>query len=271
MGQLSIYARNSLLDHIFNNNIYTAPATVYAALATATITENDDGGTIAEANYTSYARVPIAFDPADLVSRSITQLGNSIFPKSTGGNITVTDYALLDSATVGTGNVLGFGKLLVPKNIVQDNTPTIRDDEVVISAGTTGGFTDYIIQQLLDFMFRNQPFSQPTLYVGLTTATIGNTDDGTTIVEATGANYARVDSPSFSDAAGASLSNDWEINFPVPGALGWGTVTSLFCSDTITAGAGNILFYDNDSVIDQVIAEDDIITIPTGYFTAELT
>jgi len=270
MGKLSLYARNSLLNHLFNNSVYNAPATVYVALCTATVTESDTGSTIAEANYVSYNRVPINFSPANLTNRNITQLGNSIFPKATGGNITVTDYAVLDSPNPGTGNLLGFGKLLVPKNIVADNTPTIRDAEVVISATTIGGFTNYTINQLLNFMFRNQPYSQPSLYVGLTTADVINTDNGTTIVEATGLGYNRVNAPSFSIATNATLANTWEINFPVPGVGGWGTVTSLFCSDTITLNTGNVLFFDNDSVIDQAVEEEDIVTIPAGYFVAEL-
>lgn len=270
MGKLSIYAKNSLLDHVHNNVEYVAPATVYLAVATATISETDTGATILEADYGAYNRVPLSFGEAVLANRTITQSVDSVFPKSTSGNITVTDYAIVDSGVIGEGNVLGFGKLTTPKNIVTDNTPTIRANEVVITASETGGFSNYLIKKLFDLMFRNQTFTQPDLYVGITTATISNSDDGTTISEVVGTDYSRVIAPSFSSAVDGELYNDGDIDFPLAGELGWGTITTLFCSDTISSNVGNILFYDNDNVIDQVVGYGDQLSIPVGLFTSKI-
>lgn len=270
MGKLSIYARNSLLDHIHNNVDYVAPATVYLAIATATISETDTGATILEADYGSYNRVALTFSEAVLATRSITQSADSVFPKSTSGNIIVTDYAIMDSGVVGAGNVLGFGKFTVPKNIVADNTPSVRASEVVITASTTGGFSNYLVKMLLDFMFRNQTYTKPDLYVGISTATVSNTDDGTTVSEVIGNDYARVIAPSFSDAVNGELYNDGDIVFPVAGIDGWGLITTLFCSDTISLNVGNILFYDNDNVIGQIVGDGDNIVIPASYFTSKI-
>lgn len=270
MGKLSIYARNSLLNHIHNNLDYVAPATVYLAITTATISETDTGATILEADYGSYDRVPLSFSASDLLTRSITQSVDSVFPKATSGNITVTDFAIMDGGVVGAGNILGFGKLTVPKNIVTDNTPSVRANEVVITATEVGGFSNYLVKMLLDFMFRNQTFVKPDLYVGISTATVSNVDDGTTVSEVIGADYARVNAPSFSDAVNGELYNDGDIDFPLAGIGGWGLITTLFCSDTITPNAGNILFYDNDNVIDQIVGDGDQIKIPAGYFTSKI-
>lgn len=271
MGSLSLYARNKLLDHLFSNTSYTPVATVYLALCTAEVTEGMTGANIPEVTYTSYNRAAITFGAANLTSRNITQSGSVSFPKSTGGNVTATHFAVLDSQTIGAGNLLGFGALSVSKQIVTNNTPTVASGECVITSGATGGFSNYVVQKMLDFMFRNQTFTQPTPYVGLTTATVSNTSTGATITEVSGTGYARVASTNFSAAAAAALSNDAIINLGTGGAGGWGTITSLATLDSITAGAGNLLFYDNDNVVDQLISEGDPVTIPVGNYTASLT
>lgn len=269
MGSLSIYARNKLLDHCFGNTPYVPVATVYLALCTAEVLATQDGSTIAEANYTSYTRKAITFAAASLLNRNITQTGAISFPKSTGGNITVTHYAILDSTTIGAGNLLGYGALSVAKNIVTNNTPSVPDGECVITSAATGGVSNYAVQKMLDFMFRNQAFIQPTLYCGLATATIANTDTGSTITEVTGTDYSRTTSLSFGAASSASLANDADFSLGTAGTGGWGTITSGFAADAPTAG--NLLFYDNDNVEDQLVSEGDSVSIPTGNFTATLS
>lgn len=189
MGSLSTYARNKVLDHIFKTAAYIAPVTVYLALCTTAPTEASTGSTIVEPTYTGYARKAITFGAADLAGRSITQNAQVSFDKCTGGTSTVTHYAICDALT--TGNVLGFGELTLSKTIVNNNTPTIPSGEAVITAGATGGCSNYVVQKVLDFVFRNQAFVQPTLYCGITTATVANTNTGSTITEVSGTGYAR--------------------------------------------------------------------------------
>lgn len=269
MGSLSTYARNKLLDHVFGNTAYSNVDPVYLALCTSEVVAGDDGSTIDEANYTSYTRKAITFGNANLTSRNITQSGAISFPKATGGSSTVTHYAVLDSATIGAGNILGYGALTLSKSIVTNNTPNIADGQVVITAASTGGIANYGVQKMLDFMFRNQTFTQPTLYCGLTTATVVNTDTGSTVTEVSGADYARVTSLSFGVASSATLSNDVEIDLGTAGTGGWGTITSVIVTDASTAG--NLLFYDNDNVTDQLVSAGDPVSIPVGNFDATLS
>jgi len=267
MPGLSDFSKNKWIDHLLENTAYTPAATIYLALCTDTPASSETGSTISEVDYTSYARTAITFGAANLTSRNITQNAQVNFPKATGGSSTAVGYAICDAATAG--NMLASGTLDTSKNIVVNNTPSVASAECVISVGATGGFANYAVQKLHDLMFRNQAFSQPTLYALLTTVTIGNTDTGSTITEASGTNYAREASPNWSAAAAGASATDALIDFGTAGSGGWGTVVAMGWADAATAG--NLLIYDNDNVTDQAVAADDTVTVPSGDATVALT
>ena len=261
MGTISDYLENELVDHLLGT-AFTAPTTIYLALCESAPVDSDTGSTITESSYTSYARTAITFGAA--ASRRVTQNALVTFPASTGGSSTVTHWALCDATSAG--NVLASGALTTSKSIVSGNTPSVANTEVYVEF-SAGGVSDYAANASLDLVFRNQAFSAPSTYVGLTTATISDSSTGATVTEvANSGAYARVQvnasggaSPAWSAASGGAANNADAITFTT--ATGsWGTVTSGFVVDSATHGAGNILFYGND-VVDQLVGNGDTVQL----------
>lgn len=109
MAGFSDYLELKLLDHIFNDAAYTAPAT-YLALGTTTVTDATTGATFPEPGYTGYARATIvAGDMSAAASGSKTNTGAVTFQACTNGSATVTFWGICDSATTGAGNLLCWG------------------------------------------------------------------------------------------------------------------------------------------------------------------
>ena len=48
-----------------------------------------------------------------------------------------------------------------------------------------------MVHKLLDLMFNNSAYGKPDTYIALATATVGDTDTGSTITEPSGNNYSR--------------------------------------------------------------------------------
>jgi hypothetical protein len=113
--------------------------------------------------------------------------------------------------------------------------------------------SDYLENKLIDFLFRAQAFTAPTvLAVGLFTANPSDAGGGT---EVSGGSYARVNlAPSLANWAGTqsagsttastgtsgTTSNNSAITFPAPSA-NWGVITGIGIFDATTAG--NLLFW----------------------------
>lgn len=113
--------------------------------------------------------------------------------------------------------------------------------------------SDYLENKLIDFLFRGQAFSAPTvLAVGLFTANPADAGGGT---EVSGGSYARVNlapslanwagtqaagSTTASTGTGGSTSNNGAITFPAPTA-NWGVITGIGIFDATTGG--NLLFW----------------------------
>jgi hypothetical protein len=265
MGSISDYLENELLDHVFNA-AYTPAATVYLALHTADPTDDGSG---AEANYTSYARAAITFGAAS--SRRVTQSGAVTFPKSTGGSNTITHWSVFDASS--SGNMLAHGAFAASKSIVSGNTPSVASGEVYVEY-SAGEISDYLSNKLLDLAFRNTAYSAPDTYLGLTTATISDSNTGSTVTEVSGGSYARVQvnpnggsSPTWDAAASGVVDNTHDVSFPE--ATGsWGTVVALGIFDASTSG--NLLFYDND-LTDQAVSSGDTVTFPAGDIDIQMT
>ena len=262
MGKLSDFSRNTLLDHLLGGSAYTPPSTVYLALCTTEPTGSNTGSNIAEVVYGGYVRKAITFGAAVLATRTISQNASVAFTKATSGDTTAVGWALCSASTAG--NMLAYGALDTNKQIVTNNTPTVGSGEVEITMTASGGIANYAVQKLLDLMFRNQAFTQPTIYALLTSATIGDTDTGSSITELSGTSYAREAAATWDAASSGASSNTNKIDFGTAGTGGWGDLTSMALADASTAG--NLLAYDNSNVVDQTISDNDPVEVAVGGF-----
>lgn len=112
----SNYLETELLDHVFANNAYTAPTTLYLALHTATPDE-DGSGTEVSTSGTAYARQSVTFSVSGNTATTSAAVEYStatanfgtvshvgIWDASTGGNL-IAYAALTSSKTIETGDV----------------------------------------------------------------------------------------------------------------------------------------------------------------------
>lgn len=272
MGSLTDFAENALLGHLLAT-AYTPVATVYLALCTADPTDVATGASMSEvANSGSYARTAITFGVA--ASRQVAQSGVVTFPASSGAWGTITHWAIVDTATYGSGNVLAHGALSSSVAVVSGNTVSVASGQVTVSfnAGSTAGFTNYVVHKLLDLMFRNTAYAQPATYVALATATMSDTS--TTPTEPSGNNYSRTivnkasgASPAWSAVASGAANNANTITLPTPSGT-WGTVVSAALCDAATVG--NILIYDN-GIVDQAVGNGDTVQFLATAFALSLS
>lgn len=136
-------------------------------------------------------------------------------------------------------------------------------------------FSDYFEAQILNW-FKGTAFpTAPTnLFIGLFSAnpadagTSGAPQDGT---EATGTSYARVSVAAATiwgaiaaNGTAQKISTASAINFPTPGAGGWGTVTGIGIWDASTAG--HLLAWCDISPT-ETISQGDTVTINSGNLT----
>lgn len=274
MGSLSNYSENRLLDHVFNT-AYTPSATIYLALCTADPTEAATGASCSEcANANNYARKAIAFGAA--ASRKVIQSGAVTFNQASGTWGTITHWVIVDSGTYGAGNVLAYGSFSASFAPVSGNTPSVGDTQVQITfnASSGAGFTDYLVHNLLNLMFRNTAFSKPATYLALCNATVA--DAATSITEVSGTSYARKQvninggsSPTWTLASGGAISNTHQIDFATPGSGGWTQVVAVAIVDT-SSGACNVLAYDNTNIVDQTPGAGDSVYFAAGDFDVSL-
>jgi len=266
MGSISDYLENKLLDHIFNHNTYTPPATVYLGLSLAD--PLDDGSGLNEPSDGNYSRKEITFGAA--ASRRVTQSGDVEFPVASTNWGEITHWALFDAETGG--NMLAHGSLSVTKNVYIDNVPIVKSGEVYVEF-SSGYISDYLANALFDFVFRNQAYAAPSTYIVLTTVTISDDDTGSTITEPPGNGYSRVlvnpnggSSPTWDAVSGDSVSNADNIDIG-PATGSWGTIVAAALVDA--ASAGNLLFYDNE-VSDQEVGYNDTWRFAAGNFKCSL-
>lgn len=271
MGSISDYLEDELMDHVFNAS-YTPASTIYLALCTADPTDAATGASMNEvANSNAYARKAITFGAA--ASRRVTQDATVTYDEATGSWGTVTHWTIVDSATYGAGNVLAHGSFAASKVVASGSTATVASGQTYIEF-SAGEISDFLSNELLDHAFRNQSYTSPDTYIGLTTATVSDSDTGSGITEVSGGSYARVQvdvnggsSPTWDLSSGGALDNGAAITFPAATAS-WGTVTSVVICDASTSG--NLLFYDND-LTDQVVGSGDTVTFGVGNLDVSMT
>lgn len=264
MGSITNSLAQDLLDHVLNKVAYTNPAALYLCLCTADPTDAATGAAMNEVpNSFAYQRTAIVFSAA--AARVIDQSGSVDFPTATGGAWgDATHWAIVDNQTYGTGQAMAFGALNATKSIADGDTPSVAASEVDVTV-SAGEVSNYLANILLDFAFRDQVFTSPTVYAGLADTIMSDATTGVTVSEPVGGAYARKliyenlgGTPDFNLATLANPSvvdNSDEVAL-VSATASWGTLTSWFLSDNPTTGAGNILFYDND-VTDKPVGDGD--------------
>lgn len=113
-----------LLDHVFGNASYSAPATLYVGLCTDVA---EDGTITGEPSGSSYARVAVTNNATNFPAASGGSKANGAtitFPEATGSWGTLDTFFISDAATAG--NILGYGDLTTPRTI--DSGTTVRFD-----------------------------------------------------------------------------------------------------------------------------------------------
>jgi len=272
-GSLTNYGEDAWMGHLFGT-AYSPVATIYVALATANPDEGATGAAMNEcANSGNYTRKAITFSAAS--TRKVVQSGVVTFNQASGSWGTVSHWALLDSGTYGAGNVLAYGAFTAPFQVVSGNTPSIASTQVQvqISASSGAGFTDYLVHKMLDLMFRNTAYSQPTTCIALLDTTGADTDTTLTGAgkEIAGTDYARVivnkvggASPAWTTITGGATDNGADVTFPTVGAGGWGQIVGMAIADNCTIDTGNELAYDNTNVVDQTPNAGDTVKFPSG-------
>ena len=265
MGSMTNSLAQDLLDHVLNKVTYTNPAAIFLCLCTADPGDGATGAVMNEVpNAFAYQRTAIVLGAAG-GGRIIDQVGSVDFPTAVGGAWgDATHWCITDTQTYGSGQAMAFGALNELKNIADGDTPSVAASEVDVTV-TAGEVSNYLASTLLDFAFRDQVFTVPTVYAGFADAILSDTTTGITVSEPGVGAYARKlvyenggGTPDFNLATLASPSvvdNSDEIAL-ITATAAWGTMTSWFLADNATEGAGNILFYDND-VTDKPVGDGD--------------
>lgn len=282
MGSIcNAYTARKWLDHVFNTASFTPPTNLYVGLSTTTIADSNTSPNITEPSGSyAYARQLVAFDAA--ASRATTNSSPAVsFPKNTGTNWgTITDWFICDHASAtnwGTGvNLIAFGTLSSPKQVVVDNTPSIAAGEIDISvneSSSSGGMCTYLVNEMLDHTFRNSAYSIPTIYLGLCTDsnTVTQRDAGTYTEVAVSPDYAyarKAYSSGWDVATGGVTANTAAITWTSPTGS-WGEIHTSIIADGGTRAAGNILFW--ATVTSQTPGTGDTVQYDAGAFDITLT
>jgi len=124
-GSKSDFLENEILDHVLSAAAYSAPGTVYIGLWTSALTDSSTGATAGEVSGGSYARVAVTNNATNWPAASGGSKNNGTdftFPTATAGWGTVTYVAILDSATLGAGNILYWADLTASRDILNGDT-----------------------------------------------------------------------------------------------------------------------------------------------------
>lgn len=133
-GSASDYTEIKILEHMVGKNSWTMP-TAYVALCTADPGDATSGAGINEVtDANNYARVATAGgDWGDAAAGEITNAVAITFNQASGDWTTVTHFALVSSATWGTGFVICHGDLTSGKPIDDGDTPSFAIGELTIT------------------------------------------------------------------------------------------------------------------------------------------
>lgn len=268
MSEMSDYLENTLLNHVLGATAYTAAATLYLALSTATITDSTTGTTITEPSGNNYSRKAVTnnatnFPAASSGSKSLNVTQTFATPSGTWG--TITDIAVIDASTLG--NSITYTPLTASKVVNSGNTVEVASAGLTIAFNSTN-ISTYLANKLLDLVFSQAAFTPPaTVYMALCTAGPTAASTGSTITEPSGNNYSRLsitnNTTNFPNASGGSKSNGAAFTFATPSGS-WGTITHYALCDA--SSAGNVLFF-GALTASETPASGDTVRFATSAYT----
>jgi hypothetical protein len=127
-GSLSDYAENHLLDHILGTTAYTKPTT-YIALYTVAPSDSTSGTEVSNSGGSAYARQVASFSAAS--GGTTSNSGNIDFTDMPA--CTVVAIGVVDSGTIGAGNLLVWGTLSANKTLDAGDTLRVATGDLDIS------------------------------------------------------------------------------------------------------------------------------------------
>lgn len=107
----SNFLETEILDHVFANNAYTAPSTLYLALFTANPDEDGSGAEVSTVG-TAYVRQTVAFT---VTGNTASNSGAVEYPTATASFGTVSHVGIYDAST--SGNLIAYAALSSSKAI----------------------------------------------------------------------------------------------------------------------------------------------------------
>jgi hypothetical protein len=118
------FLQNELLDHVWGNAAYTAPATLYIGLSSTTPTEAGTG--VTEPSGGAYARVAVTNNATNWPAATTGAKSNGTtitFVQASADWVAGADltHALVYDALTS-GNLLGYGALSAPKPMLNGDT-----------------------------------------------------------------------------------------------------------------------------------------------------
>lgn len=266
MGSLSDYAEDAWLDHVLGTSVYTREANLYVLLSTAD--PLDDASGIAEPSGNGYARLILTdANWTTAAARSINYNALLTFAQASGAWGTISHYGIcthLTNSTFGTDvELIAHGSLNTSKAVVDGNTPSIAAAEIVVSLNA-GDISTYLANEMLDHTFLDAAYTPPTIYVCLSTASIG--DDFAGLTEPAN-NYARPTHAAWDAAAAGASENTGVIQFATPNGT-WGLITYAGLMDAVTSGNG--LFWET-ATPNQTPGSGDDVEFADGEFDISLS
>jgi hypothetical protein len=128
MANLSNYAEDKVLDHLFKNTSYTSP-TAYVGYFNNSIT---DASVPTEVSGNNYARVEISSKMGSSSSGTISNTSAITFPAASGGDHgVITAIAIFDASS--SGNMIAYGDLTTSKTISDGDQLNIAIGNLQIS------------------------------------------------------------------------------------------------------------------------------------------
>ena len=123
----SNYLETELLDHVFANNAYTSPTTVYVGLFTSSPTDANSGTEVSTSG-TAYARQSGSFT----VSGNTATTSAAIeWPTATASWGTITHIGIYDASSAG--NLLAWAALTASKTIASGDVFRIPAGDIDIT------------------------------------------------------------------------------------------------------------------------------------------
>lgn len=249
---ISNYAENKLMEHLFGKTAWSLPSDgsrVWIALCTTAPTDSSTGSTIVEPSGNNYARCSTL--AADWNAASGGQIDNAnafTFNEASGSWGTITHFALVDASSGG--NVLAWGALTTSKSVTSGVTAKIEAGALVLSFTAGSDISNHLRGSLLAHLVGKAAYTQPTIYIALTTGEPLVGTAGSAISEPSGSGYARksTSGSDWSSASGGEIHNSGEIQMAAASGT-WVSGSDLaYVVLTDASSSGNVLMWAAPSV-----------------------